>query len=114
MKITKNLLPALVLAVFIFGCNCHSCGDGGGNTTPTTTNLVSATDPADGADGVFINRKIAATFSGEMDSATITDTTFTIMQGTTSVSGAVAYSGVTAVFTPASNLVVNTEYTATI
>src|SRR5208283_3735587 len=46
---------------------------------------------------------------------TITNQTFTVIsQGGTPVPGVVTYSGVTAVFIPASNLVANTQYTATI
>jgi hypothetical protein len=63
---------------------------------------------------VAINSPVTATFSETMDPTTITTTTFTVKQGTTPVSGAVTYSGVTAVFTPTSNLVVSTVYTATI
>jgi hypothetical protein len=79
--------------------------------TPPT---VSSTDPADAAIGVALNQKIAATFSVAMDTSTITASTFTLMQGITSVSGIVSYIGTTATFAPASNLVPNSPYTATI
>jgi len=49
-----------------------------------------------------------------MDALTITSSTFTLMQGTTTVSGLLSYSGTTATFVPASNLLPNTTYTATI
>jgi tetrahydromethanopterin S-methyltransferase subunit B len=79
-------------------------------TRPT----VTSTDPHNGATGVALNKKIAATFSEWMDPSTITTTTFTVRQGTTSVSGAVTYAGMTALFTPATVLAPNTAYTATI
>jgi hypothetical protein len=79
--------------------------------TPPT---VSSTDPVDAATGVPLNQKIAATFSKTMDASTFTSATFTLKQGTTSVSGFVSYSGVTAIFAPASNLAPSTVYTATI
>ncbi|MHB1688960.1 MAG: Ig-like domain-containing domain, partial [Ignavibacteriaceae bacterium] len=79
--------------------------------TPPT---VTSTDPANAATGVPLNQKVAATFSKTMDASTITTATFTLMQGTTSVSGFVSYSGTTAIFAPASNLLPNTKYTATI
>ncbi len=79
--------------------------------TPPT---VSSTDPANAATGVALNQKIAATFSKTMDATTITTSTFTLMQGTTPISGFVSYSGATAIFAPTSNLVANTVYTATI
>jgi hypothetical protein len=49
-----------------------------------------------------------------MDPLTVTTATFPLMQGVTTVSGAVTYAGVTATFTPAGNLAYNTTYTATI
>ncbi len=79
--------------------------------TPPT---VSSTDPLNAATGVVLNQKVAATFSKTMDASTISTATFTLMQGSTSVSGFVSYSGTTAVFAPASNLAANTVYTATI
>jgi hypothetical protein len=75
---------------------------------------VSSTDPIDAALGVPFNQKIAATFNKTMDASTITTATFTLMQGTKSVSGFVSYSGTTAIFAPASNLAPNTTYSATI
>jgi hypothetical protein len=44
----------------------------------------------------------------------VTTTTFTLKQGTTSVNGTVTYAGVTATFTPTTNLAASTVYTATI
>ncbi|MFH0920227.1 MAG: Ig-like domain-containing protein [Fibrobacterota bacterium] len=79
--------------------------------TPPT---VSSTDPASAAVGVAFNQKVAATFSKTMNASTINTATFTLMQGTTSVSGFVSYSGTTALYSPASNLLPNTVYTATI
>jgi hypothetical protein len=79
--------------------------------TPPT---VSLTDPLNAATGVPLNQKIAATFSKTMDASTIQTSTFRVMQGTTVISGFVSYSGVTATFSPASNLAPSTIYTATI
>ena len=79
-----------------------------------TPPIVSLTDPLNLATGVALNSKIAATFSKTMDASTITASTYTLMQGTTSVSGFVSYSGKTSTFTPAINLLPNTLYTATI
>jgi hypothetical protein len=80
----------------------------------TTSPTVSSTDPANAATGVAINKKIAATFSEAMDSATINTSTFTLNQGATPVTGTVTYVGTTATFAPASALAFNTTYTATI
>jgi uncharacterized protein (TIGR03437 family) len=81
------------------------------DTTPPT---VTSTVPAANAVGVPINSKITATFSEAMDPATITTSSFTLMQGATPVAGAVSYIGTTATFTPAAPLTLNTSYTATI
>lgn len=81
------------------------------DTTPPT---VSSTSPANAAASAGINSTINATFSEAMDPTTITATSFTLMDGTTPVSGAVSCSGTTATFTPAAPLANNTLYTATI
>jgi hypothetical protein len=83
-------------------------------TTPLTAPTVSSTSPISDATGVAINSGLSATFSEIMDPSTITNTTFTLMQGSTGVSGTVNYSGITATFKPASNFSVSTSYTATI
>ncbi len=81
------------------------------NTTPPT---VISTAPASGAAGVGIGNKLSATFSEAMDPSTITASSFMLAQGTTPVSGAVAYVGITATFAPSTGLIPNTAYTATI
>ena len=75
---------------------------------------VLSTDPLDNAVGVASNKVVAITFSKAMDPLTITSSTFTLKQGTTSVAGAVAYSGTTATFTPTANLAASTSYSATV
>jgi hypothetical protein len=83
-------------------------------TADSTRPRVSRTINANGATGVPINTKVGATFSEAMDPTTITTTTFTLRRGATLVPGAVAYSGVNAVFTPTSPLALSTLYTARI
>ena len=80
---------------------------------------VTSTNPASAALNVPINQRIAATFSGAMDSATISASgTFTVAEAIsgTAVPGAIVYdvASSTAIFTPASALSGNTEFTATI
>lgn len=79
-----------------------------------TAPIVLSTDPFNMESGVALNKIINASFNMPMDPLTITGTTFTVKIGTTSVLGAVTYSGTTATFTPSSNLNSNTTYTATI
>ena len=83
-------------------------------STDATRPTVIATIPADNVTGVPINSKLSATFSEAMNPATITNTTFTLQQGSTPVAGTVSYISGTATFAPATNLNTNTLYTATI
>jgi hypothetical protein len=78
--------------------------------TPT----VSSTVPADGAAGVALNVSPSATFSQFMDPATISAISFILRHGSTAVTGSVTYTGITATFRPAGELLPNTQYTATI
>lgn len=75
---------------------------------------VISTDPANNATGVALNKIIAATFSESMTPTTISITSFLLMNGSTPVTGTVSYAGVIGTFTPSSNLIASTVYTATI
>ncbi len=75
---------------------------------------VTSTVPVNGATGVAIGNKLTASFSEAMNASTITTATFTLTQGTTSVSGVVTYAGTTASFAPLSALAPSTTFTATI
>ncbi len=101
-----------ILSVFLItGCGG---GDGGEWIESVPISPVSSTVPLNGAVGVPIGNKLSVTFSEAMDPATINTTTFTLKQGTTVIAGTVAYAGLTAVFTPASNVAPSTTYTARI
>lgn len=108
---SKMWLMPLLMVMIMAGCD-----DRFGITSPPaiTRPTVSSTNPINAATGVAFNQKITATFSEAMDSLTITTATFTLMQGTSFVSGTVSYTGTTATFAPSSNLAPNTTYTATI
>ena len=75
---------------------------------------VSSTDPINMSTGISLNKTITANFSMIMDPLTINGTTFTLKQGTTTITGALSYSGTTATFNPTSDLLEGTLYTATI
>lgn len=75
--------------------------------------VVESTTPLSNAVGVPLGQIITATFNEEMDSNTITSTSFTVV-GTAPVTGTVIYSGETASFTPTIPLNENTTYTAKI
>ncbi len=81
------------------------------DTTPPT---VSSTSPADDATGVAVTTTVTATFSEAMNASTITTDSFTLLIGSTPVSGSVSYNSgtYTAIFTPSANLAYNTTYVA--
>jgi hypothetical protein len=83
-------------------------------TGATTAPMVIATDPLDNATAIPLNKTISATFSIAIDPQTINDKTFTVKNGTTSLTGVVTYTGTTATFDPSSDLLPGTTYTATI
>jgi len=108
MKV-KNVLPIIAMLMVIFVAGCKKYVD------PGVRPMVTSTNPINNAINVAINSKISATFNVAMDPTTITAAKFTLMQGTTPVSGAVEYvGGTTATFTPTTNLAANSVYTATI
>ena len=79
---------------------------------------VILTVPATGATNVYTNTRVSASFSADMNPATLSATSFTVMNTTagTAVAGTVSYSAATrtAVFTPTSVLPVSSLYTATV
>ena len=78
------------------------------DTTPPT---VIGTSPVL---AVALDSSISATFSKAMDPLTITSSTFTMTQGSASITGTVTYAGTTASFKPSTSLATNTAYSATI
>lgn len=103
------IVISLIAAIAVVGC-------GDTSTESDTAPTVTSTSPADEATGVEINNIITASFSDEMDDATIDTDSFTITVGTTKVSGTVSYDAQsnTASFNPAANLAGGVTYTATI
>jgi hypothetical protein len=85
-----------------------------GSTIDNTPPTVVVTDPTNAATGVVLNKKITAGFSEAMNPLTINNTSFLLKQGLTPVIGSVTYVGTSATFSPATNLLSNTIYTATI
>lgn len=75
---------------------------------------VTSTSPIDNATGVALNKKITATFSVPMNSATLTTNSFIVKQGNTSITGVISYSNKTVSFVPAVPLIENKVYTCTI
>jgi hypothetical protein len=75
---------------------------------------VTSTDPLSNETDIARYKLVSATFSEAMDPLTINAASFTIMQGTTLVPGAVTYSGLQATFTPSGTFAAATDYVATI
>lgn len=75
---------------------------------------VTSTVPAASAFNVPITANVAAQFGKAMDVSSINGSTFTLSQGGNGVAGTVSASGTNALFTPSSDLLPNTVYTATI
>jgi hypothetical protein len=118
---TVNLLPGTVYTATITTVAKNIPGTSLANNyvwTFTTGSLIApmviSTDPINNAVGVALNKIVTATFSVPMDPATLTASTFTLKQGSTSISGTVSYTGTIASFTPGVNLLSGTVYTATI
>ncbi|MHB8123232.1 MAG: Ig-like domain-containing protein [Desulfuromonadaceae bacterium] len=111
---SKMWFLALLLVTFVAGC-----AENGAEVLPVAGGAptVTSTTPANLATGVQINRRITATFSQEMNPATISITSFYVTgpsPSTAVVQGTYTYAGETAVFTPTSALATNSLYTATV
>lgn len=113
-KITSILAFAAI--IFIAGCKDDDDDKTTPGTNPNTVEnpAIKATSPADNADDVALNKIVSAGFNQSMDASTFDNTTFTLKQGNSSVTGTVSYAGLTATFEPNSALSDNTTYTATI
>jgi ice-binding like protein/Big-like domain-containing protein len=87
---------------------------GGTGAADTIPPVVSSTIPEDAASDVARNANIAATFSEAMDVETLTDNTFVLKQGASTVPGAVTYAGTVATLNPAAVLDENAVFTVTV
>ncbi|MEO8660872.1 MAG: Ig-like domain-containing protein, partial [Bryobacteraceae bacterium] len=85
-----------------------------GASSDTAPPTVSSTIPSNGATKVPLGNALSATFSEAMNPLTLTNTTFTLKQGSTPIAGVVSYAGITATFKPSVNLTPSVLYTATI
>jgi hypothetical protein len=111
-KIYLFFLILTVSASLMAGCGKGSSGHWQPPNNLDEAPAVTFTSPENGDTGVPTNAKISATFSKEMNPATISSATFLLRRGATVVAGTVTYTGITAVFAAA--LLPNTDYTATI
>lgn len=112
-----------IFSLLGFGILLYGCGQttvsSSLSSTPSTTTLpaVTTTSPTSMETGVLTTSTVSAVFSKDMDSSTITTTTFTLSRPLEpKITGTVTYSASskTATFTPASSLGYNSTFTATI
>lgn len=111
--ISKSIaFMALLIVAFFAGCKKD---DFNGEVIGLCPVVVS-TDPMDKAVDVALNKIITATFNTNMNASTISNSTFTLKQGVTAISGKVAPTANGAVFTfdPDVDLLPFTTYTGTI
>lgn len=84
------------------------------STADATAPAVSSVTPVSNATSVALNIKPTITFSEPMDASTITSSTFTMKQGSTTVTGTVSYTATTATFTPSVSMTGNLVYTCSV
>jgi methionine-rich copper-binding protein CopC len=103
----KDVAGNAMVSNYTFSFTTTSAPD----VTPPT---ITSSDPANSATGVAITKVVNVNFSKALNATTVNATTFTLKQGSTSITGNVTYSGTTASFTPSASLAYNTTYTGTI
>jgi hypothetical protein len=97
----------ILSALLMVGC--------GRERTGFVAPMVVSTNPANLAKGVPTTQIVTATFNTAMNPTTINTVTFTLIgPGDAALMGTVTYSGTTATFTPAANLLPSTTYTGAI
>lgn len=87
------------------------------NAPDTTPPVIQSTDPSDHDEEVPIGSTVSATFSEQMNLSTLNESTFTLRNGTNTISGSVEYdedSENTVMFVPSSDLPDGTTFTARI
>lgn len=93
----------LILLIFLFAAGCKKVTEEKGTTGLCP--IVLSTDPAHLAVDIPLSQEITALFNEAMDPCSITTSSFTLKMGTVNVPGVVTYTGMTATFSPAQDLV---------
>ena len=86
-------------------------GGGGGSNGDSVAPTVVSTNPANGANSVPRNAPISVTFSENLDSASVTNTAFSLDNG---VTGTIVVNGAVATLTPSPGLPASSVVTATL
>lgn len=116
MNFIKKLQTIAFLSLLLLlGCNNDDDPTvSGSSTTDSTTPTIESLNPSESATDVVRNKVISVTFNEAMDASSIHSNTFSLKQGTTSISGSIQYTNKIASFIPNSTLESNTTYSATI
>lgn len=108
----------MLLVAVLFGLFLSACGGGKDEIAPssvdTTAPTVIATSPVNGVRLGPSHTTITATFSEDMNPATLTTAAFVVSVDGKPVTGAVSYTYKTVVFTPEKDLDLDKLYTVTI
>jgi uncharacterized protein (TIGR03437 family) len=81
---------------------------------PPVLPVIVTTIPNNNEKQAQVTTNLLAIFDEAMNPLTLTTSTFQVFQGGTQIAGTVTYSGSTAIFTPATNLLPNTVYNAVV
>lgn len=123
-KLLVKIIAVGLIVAYITSFNYGGCGGlGGGKSNSgssgdTTPPAIWDVTPLDLSIGLELNTVVSATFSEALDSATVNNSTFTLVNKNGSVTGTAAYSAASSQyvvsFTPSVSLSENMVYTATI
>lgn len=105
--IVSALLIIVILVLSCGGGNDNPSGPGTDTTPPT----VVSTTPTANAANVLVSAAITATFSEEINPATISTSSFTLSGG---IIGTTSYASKVATFTPSTPLATGAQYSATL
>ncbi len=103
---TSIVAVSLILLAAVFGC---SDGDGPTRSIASPLAVVSIA-PQDSLDNVSVHSSVVVTFNRDIDSTTITDSSFML----TSADGAGLVDGAIVTWTPTEPLAPGAEYTVTL
>jgi len=109
-EINMTFLSTVITALFVIGSMNQSIVSPEKSKTSEPT--VVSTFPSDGEVDVARNAVIEITFSQAVDSMSMENSTFTLMQGSESVEGTMEYSDSKGMFTTQKSLKAETVYTA--
>ena len=109
-----NLLRLAIMPVCLFMFATCGGGEGSGSTPDTTAPTVISTSPASNGTDVSPNIAITVTFSENMDTESVNNTTFQLRNVGNQISGTVVCVGSTATFRPDNQLNPMTTYNAII